>query len=133
MWDWSGSPAASLRGESTTPIAPVVATEAEINGAGMVRLGQDGEAAVRGAYDIGDKATAVIDGRTRIFDGLNGEAVSEVKNVASQSFTQQLRDSASYAQANGLRFDLYVRPDTYLTGPLLQAITDGTVNLRFIP
>ena len=133
VWDWSGSPAASLRGESTTPIAPVVATEAEINGAGMVRLGQDGEAAVRGAYDIGDKATAVIDGRTRIFDGLNGEAVSEVKNVASQSFTQQLRDSASYAQANGLRFDLYVRPDTYLTGPLLQAITDGTVNLRFIP
>lgn len=61
---------------------------AEAGGAASVRLGQAGEAAVRGAYDIGPKATAQIGGRTRIFDGLNAEAVSEVKNVASQAYTQ---------------------------------------------
>lgn len=109
------------------------ATEAEVGGANAVRIGQEGEAAVRGAYEVGPKASAVVDGRTRIFDGLNGEAVTEVKNVASQSYTQQLKDSITYAQQNGLRFDLYVRPDTYLTGPLRQAIADGVVNLRFIP
>lgn len=110
-----------------------IATEAGPGGIEPVLQGQAGEAAVRGSYDIGDKATAVIDGRTRIFDGLNSDAVSEVKNVASQSYTQQLRDSVSYAQANGLRFDLYVRPDTYLTGTLRQAVSDGLINLRFIP
>ncbi len=68
-----------------------------------------------------------------VIDGLNCEAVSEVKNDGSQSYTQQLRDSVSYAQANGIRFDLYVRPDTHLTGPLLQAVSDGLINLRFIP
>ena len=98
-----------------------------------VRLGQAGEAAVRGSYDIGPKAAAVVDGRARIFDGLTDEAVSEVKNVASQGYTQQLKDSLSYAQENGLRFDLYVRPDTYLTAPLQEAISGGLINLRFIP
>jgi hypothetical protein len=59
--------------------------------------------------------------------------VSEVKNVASQAYTQQLKDSLAYAQGNGLRFDLYVRSDTYLIGPLRDAISDGYINLRFIP
>ncbi|MEO6533745.1 MAG: putative toxin [Pseudolysinimonas sp.] len=72
-------------------------------------------------------------GRIRIFDGLSNEAVSEVKNVASQAYTQQLKDSVAYAQENALRFDLYVRPDTYLTGPLRDAIGEGLVNLRYIP
>jgi hypothetical protein len=102
-------------------------------GANAVRLGQAGENAVRGLYDIGPKATAQIGGRTRIFDGLNDVAVSEVKNVARQSYTQQLRDSLAYAQSTGRQFDLYVRPDTYLTGPLRDAIGNGDIVLRFIP
>ena len=111
-----------------------VAAEAGTSGgAAAVRLGQAGEDAVRGAYDIGPKFTADIGGRTRIFDGLSNEAVSEVKNVASQAYTQQLKDSLAYAQGNGLRFDLYVRPDTYLTGPLRDAISGGFINLRYIP
>lgn len=105
-------------------------------GAGPVRIGQAGEAAVRASYDIGPKVSEVIDGRKRIFDGLNDEAVSEVKNVQYQAFTQQLKDSLAYAQANGRRFDLYVRggeSETTLSGPLKAAVMSGEVNLRFIP
>lgn len=105
-------------------------------GAGPVRQGQAGEAAVRGAYDIGPKATRVINGRTRIFDGLNQASVSEVKNVGYQGFTQQLRDIASYARQNGLRFDLWVRGGvnpTKLSGPLREAVIRGDINIRLIP
>lgn len=92
---------------------------------------------MRSAFDIGPKATRVIGGRTRIFDGLTDSAVSEVKNVGYQAYTQQLKDSLSYAQANGLEFNLYVRGGvnpTTLSGPLQDAIasTPG-FNLRFIP
>ena len=112
----------------------VVATGVAANGgAASVRLGQAGENAVRGAYDIGPKASADIAGRTRIFDGLTDSAVSEVKNVARQSLTLQLRDSLSYAQSTGRTFNLYVRQDTYLTGPLRDAIARGDIGLRFIP
>lgn len=95
------------------------------------RLGQEGEAAVREAYDIGPKATRVIDGRTRIFDGLNRDAVSEIKNVKYQAFTQQLKDDLAYAKENNINFDLYVRADdrTKLSGPLREAIY---TNPRFI-
>lgn len=102
-------------------------------GAGSVRVGQAGENAVRGANDIGPKATVNVNGRTRILDGLTDTAVTEVKNVSSLSYTQQLKDSLSYAQASGRRFDLYVRADTYLSGPLRDAIARGDIALRFIP
>ena len=114
-----------------------VATNTANGGAATVRVGQAGEAAVRGAYDIGPKATAVVNGRARIFDGLNGVAVTEVKNVGYQAYTQQLKDSLAYAQQNGLQFDLFVRggaSPTVLSGPLQDAIvsTPG-FNVRFIP
>jgi RHS repeat-associated protein len=109
------------------------ASTAKTGGAGPVRAGQAGEAAVRSRYDIGEKATRIIDGRKRIFDGLNDEAVSEVKNVASQSYTRQLKDSVAYAQRTGRRFDLYTRKDTRLSKPLRSAIRDGHINLRTIP
>jgi RHS repeat-associated protein len=102
-------------------------------GAAPVRIGQAGESAVRSVYDIGPKVTISVSGRTRILDGLTDSAVTEVKNVAKQSFSQQLKDSLTYAQATGRRFDLYVRRDTVLTGPLRDAIARGEINLRFIP
>ncbi|TFC22106.1 hypothetical protein E3O55_18995 [Cryobacterium sp. MDB1-18-2] len=76
-----------------------------------------------------------VGGRTRIFDGLNCETISEVKNVASQASAQQLKDSLAHTQGNDLRFDLFMRPGTatYLTGPLQDAIRGGQINLRFIP
>ena len=116
--------------------AGVAANTAVRGGVGPVRVGQAGEAAVRSAYDIGPKATVEIGGRTRILDGLNAEAVSEVKNVAYQAYTQQLRDSLAYAQQNVLRFDLYVRGGanpTTLSGPLEAAVRRGDITLRVIP
>ncbi|MBA3780533.1 MAG: DNRLRE domain-containing protein [Nocardioides sp.] len=124
---------AGVVGRTVKKVSKVGDEAAKTGGAASVRLGQAGEAAVRGAYDIGPKATAQIGGRTRIFDGLSDSAVSEVKNVGSQSLTLQLRDSLSYAQSTGRRFDLYVRQDTYLTGPLRDAIGRGDIALRSIP
>ncbi len=92
-----------------TVVATGVAANTATGGAAAVRVGQAGEAAVRSAFDIGPKATVQVGTRTRILDGLSDEAVSEVKNVASQSFTLQLKDSLAYAQSTGRRFDLYVR------------------------
>ena len=67
----------------------------------------------------------------------NDVAVSEVKNVGYQAYTQQLKVSLAYAQQNGLQFDLFVRGGanpTVLSGPLQDAIvsTPG-FNVRFIP
>jgi hypothetical protein len=96
-------------------------------------VGQAGEAAVRAAVNIGPKEAIKVAGRTRIPDGLTRTVLSEVKNVKSLSFTQQLRDFSSFAQQTGRRFDLFVRPGTQLSGPLQQAVQQGTINLRFIP
>jgi hypothetical protein len=93
------------------------------------QLGREGEAAVRALYNIGEKEAILINGRTRIPDGLTQDALSEVKNVQSLSATSQLRDYLQYAESNGLRFDLYTRPDTKLSGPLQQLIMDGRINL----
>jgi hypothetical protein len=101
-------------------------------GAAAVRLGQAGERSVRAANDIGSKVQIRINGRTRIPDGLTDNAISEVKNVRSLSYTQQLRDYADFAQETGRRFDLYVRPDTELSKPLMDAVGAGHINLRFI-
>lgn len=128
--DDTAAPAAEVAGAATTPS---VLASTPSGGAGPVRVGQAGENAVRGAYDIGPKATVNVNGRTRIFDGLTDTAVTEVKNISSLSYTQQLKDSLSYAQATGRGFDLYVRPDTYLSGPLRDAIARGDIALRFIP
>jgi len=102
-------------------------------GLAAVRAGQAGEAAVRGAYNIGPKTAIDIAGRTRVPDGLLDDALSEVKNVNYLSYTQQLRDFTQYSLDNVLRFDLYVRPTTILSGPLQEAISSGTINLLFIP
>lgn len=47
-----------------------LAPRATRGGVGPVRVGQAGENAVRGAYDIGPKITVNVGGRTRILDGL---------------------------------------------------------------
>ena len=100
------------------------------------QLGREGEAAVRGVYDLGDKNVGFfINGRDRIPDGVNVRAgtLSEVKNVQSLSFTQQLRDYSDIAQRDGLTFNLYVRSGAKLSGPLQTEIRSGRVNLFDIP
>jgi len=113
-----------VRGESATELAR--------------RLGREGEGAV--GY-IGKKERVTVPGSThyRISDGITRSTLSEVKNVARQGLTKQLKDYQLIAKDKGLNFDLYVRGpksplgQTTLTGPLVDAIDAGAVNLRFIP
>src|SRR5262249_2668888 len=42
-------------------------------------------------------------------DGLNAAVIQEVKNVAYQALTNQLKDSLAWAQQKGLTFELFVR------------------------
>ncbi len=48
--------------------------------------------------------------------------LSEVKNVAYQSYTSQIKDSLLYAQQQGLRFELIVRQNTQFSKPLEKLI-----------
>lgn len=59
--------------------------------------------------------------------------ISEVKNVARQSYTRQLRDYAAYAAETKREFHLYVRSTTELAGTLVEAIEYNRIILRFIP
>jgi hypothetical protein len=68
------------------------ARKAARGGATTVRKGQQGGAAVRAIKDIGPKKPIVVNGRRRIPDGLNRTTLTEIKNVRSLSYTQQLRD-----------------------------------------
>lgn len=79
----------------------------------------------------------------RVPDGLtvtNGivTSISEVKNVAYLSYTNQLKDYVAIAQKNGIALDLYVRGvthslgETTLSRPLRDAIGSGLINLKFI-
>jgi RHS repeat-associated protein len=102
-----------------------------------VLKGQEGENAVREQYDIGERGqTARINGKDRVFDGLNDEAVSEVKNVGRLWFSRQLRDYADFAESTGRRLDIYVRQGTRLSKQLQRASLDpnSPVNvIRFLP
>ena len=71
---------------------------------------------------------------SRVPDVLNHSAkiIGEVKNVGSLSYTSQLKDYAAYAAQNGYTFELTVRSTTQLSGPLQQAVSNGSIVLRFL-
>ncbi|MCA9683883.1 MAG: hypothetical protein KC457_16905 [Myxococcales bacterium] len=105
-------------------------------GLGPVKAGKEGEDAVRAVYDIGKKKAIRVNGRDRIPDGINNEAISvisEVKNTKQLSYSSQLRDFADYARQRGMTFHLYVRPGSKLSGPLKAARDRGEVVIREIP
>ncbi|NOU23508.1 MAG: type IV secretion protein Rhs, partial [Methyloglobulus sp.] len=97
------------------------------------QIGSAGEKAVQSVYNIGTKQKFTINGQAKFPDGINATTLSEIKNVKILSYTQQLRDFAKIAENERLAFDLYVRPSTKLSGPLLQEIKNGNINLKFIP
>jgi hypothetical protein len=68
-----------------------------------------------------------------LIDGVTDLTLSEVKNFAHLSYTSQLRDFAAIAKREGLLFDLYVRPSTTFSSPLLKELQSGAINLKFIP
>lgn len=102
------------------------------------RLGAEGEQAV-GLF--GPKVGIRVPGANnlRFPDNLTTTTLTEVKNVASQGLTKQMRDYITISQGTGRTFELYVRGplapsgQTVLTGPLLDAVKAGSVNLKFIP
>jgi Restriction endonuclease fold toxin 7 len=107
-------------------------------GAGPVRLGQQGEDAVRAVEEIGDKTPFLgASGQNRIADGMTTSTITEVKNVAYQGLTSQIRDYIAFARSGDvpLRFELWVRPNggTRISGPLQEAIDNRQVVLREIP
>jgi RHS repeat-associated protein len=119
------------------PAEAVVAGGGKAVGAGIVavRLGQAGERAVRVAHDIGPIGFFRVGWRVRMPDGVNHylRTVSEVKNVASQGLTRQLRDYMDYAASQGYSFHLFVRSSTHLSAPLLEARNAGRVVIQEIP
>lgn len=123
----------SMRTSLPTPLECPISPGAGGTGTALARLlGQAGEDAVG---ITGPKVGIEIPGSgiTRFPDELTNTTLTEVKNVQNSSFTQQLRDYLSYAQQNGLQFNLYVRPTTTLSGPLQNAVSSGQINLYFIP
>lgn len=118
---------------STAPIRSVATATPARGGAGPVRRGQAGEAAVRARYEIGPKVKIKVNGRNRIPDGETNTVLSEVKNVKKLSYTRQLRDFADYCAETGKEFHLYARYDATATQPLLDAIKRGVIELRYIP
>ena len=94
-----------------------------------------GEAAVRSLYDIGPKPKnpIMVNGRGRTPDGMTDSALNEVKNVKSQSFTQQLRDYSDIAKDNGLEMNLYINEGAKISKPLEQAWKSGDINIIRYP
>jgi hypothetical protein len=117
--------------KDTSALAPVK----KAGGAGPVKTGQEGEAYVRAHHNIGKKPAIMrINGRDRIPDGENKEAISEVKNVSKLSYTKQIRDYAEMAKKKGLRLDIYVRNNgnTKISGPLRALADDPNSLIRII-
>jgi RHS repeat-associated protein len=70
----------------------------------------------------------------RVPDALTETTLTEVKNVAYQSYTSQLRDFAQYASSTGRTFKLIVRTNTVLSRGLQRAVNSGQINLcRILP
>lgn len=101
-------------------------------------LGNAGETAVQkimGTIGTKIRIPSTTGAAYRIPDGMiPGVAVSEVKNVARQGLTGQLRDMMTYAAEHGMKFNLYVRESTALSKNLQTAVDAGKVMLhRVLP
>ena len=100
--------------------------------AGARALGAAGEAA-SGLIKITQRIpSATGTAAFRVPDGLSATTLSEVKNVSRLSLTNQLRDFSAFASENRLGFDLYVRSNTQLTGPLKQFIRNNNIDVRIL-
>ena len=80
------------------------------------------------------KTLIQINGRYRIPDLLDKsqKLLIEVKNVAYQSFTRQLRDYVAYCQQNQYTMILRVRDGCKLSQPLIQAWQQGLLTIETI-
>jgi hypothetical protein len=68
----------------------------------------------------------------RVPDGLNETTISEVKNVAYQAYTNQIKDYLLYSKDKRLTFELWTRPDTILSRPLQNLIDKSEIVQKYI-
>jgi hypothetical protein len=54
-------------------------------------------------------------------------------HVGKLSYIQRIQDFVTYSVANGLDFQLYVRPSTQLPALSQQAIANGQITQRLLP
>jgi RHS repeat-associated protein len=100
-------------------------------------IGKSAEEAIEDAFDL-DRNTERIASFTRkvvyrIPDFLEEDFLIEVKNVAYQYLSSQIRDLAYYAAANGLVFYLAVNESTELSQALQELVDEGIIKLLEIP
>ena len=74
----------------------------------------------------------LVNGRWRIPDGMTAKYVQEVKNVKTLSYTRQLKDSVQLAYNTGRKLQLFVRPNTYMTAPLREAIITHGIKVTYL-
>ena len=111
-----------------------IGARAAATGTNLARaLGAAGEAASGLVKNTERIPSATGTAALRIPDGLTASTLSEVKNVANLSLTNQLRDFAAFAQATGRSFELFVRSNTQLSGPLQEFIKDANIILKTLP
>lgn len=121
-----------MAGEAITTLG--IGARAATSGTTLARtLGAAGEAASGLVKNTERIPSATGTAAYRIPDGLTASTLSEVKNVANLSLTNQIRDFAAFAQSTGRNFELFVRSNTQLSGPLQQFIKDANIILKTLP
>jgi RHS repeat-associated protein len=96
-------------------------------------LGVAGEAAAGIVKNTTRISSATGTAAFRVPDALSATALTEVKNVAKLSLTNQIRDFAAFAKETGRVFNLVVRETTKLSRPLREFIKNEGINLKFLP
>lgn len=98
-------------------------------------LGEAGEAAAEIIKNTERIPSATGSAAWRIPDALTTipPKLTEVKNVARLSLTNQIRDFAAFAEKSGRVFELVIRRDTKLTAPLLDFIREKGIEVRYLP
>lgn len=88
---------------------------------------KEGEAMVPGKKNTDQIGSPSGDKKYRLPDRLDEgtKTLGEIKNVDKQSLTNQLRDYSAWAKENGYTVELWLRPDTKVSGPLQRAIDCG--------
>ncbi len=127
---WS---AARAGGNPCLNAAQAVADAPAANQMAIVRqLGNEGETAAGIVKNTQRIESLSGKAAYRVPDELTATTVTEVKNVAKQSFNTQIQDSLHYAMMTNRDFELVVRNTTRLSGPLQRAVDAGWITLRRI-
>ena len=135
LTDGLAAPLLTAEGAASTSLLGTSLLEAGVGTALARQLGTAGETAAGIVKNTERIPSLTGTAQYRIPDALDHSAkvIGEVKNVASLSYTRQLKDFVAYSQQSGYAFNLWVRSSTRLSGPLRQAVNDVPIILRPLP